>query len=177
MIKIDKNKVRDLVEGNISLNDFEIDSIKIDQNFRVIPKEEINDIYIINPENDGYNFENSDFTIAERIEMLEKLNGYIHLAGGLNCRIENKKIVDLRLSRKYIEFVKEYTKQQVFDYHGKPTFELIDDMAFGGFDYSIENYILVYETKRISFYFDPNSLKLKEINTNKLNYKCFTVEK
>lgn len=50
-------------------------------------------------------------------------------------------------------------------------------MAFGGFDYSIENYILVYETKRISFYFDPNSLKLKEINTNKLNYECFTVEK
>lgn len=56
--------------------------------------------------------------------------------------------------------------------NGLPTFELIDDFAFG-FDFSIESIILVYESKGVSFYFDPNELTLKEINTNKLNLKHY----
>ena len=177
MIKFDIRSLNNLVENRISSSEFEIGTIKIGKNFNEIPKNEINDIYIINPKIEGYNFESSDFTITERLEQLNEFDGFVHLAGGINCKIENQKIMHLRLSRKYIELIKEYSMQEVLEYYGQPEYELIDDMAFGGFDYAIENYILVYENKNINFYFDPNTLKLKEINTNILNYKTYTIKK
>lgn len=177
MIQFDKALFNDFLKGQKSISEVTIGDICIGEQFSVIPKEEIIDIYVADKNIEGYNFSNSDFTITERLLKLENNDGFIHLAGGLNCRIENKIIVDLRLSKRYVEPFNSLTKVQIIAYNGLPTIELIDDMAFGGFDYAIENIILVYESKNVSFYFDPNELTLKEINTNKLNLEHYRINK
>ncbi len=176
MIKFDNKILTELIQNEITAAQLEIGFFKLGRNFEVIDVFEINDIYVENPTAEGYNFENSNFTIKERLEKLKMFNGWVHLAGGLSCGIKNQIISDFRLSKKYIESINYFTREDIINFNGKPDYELIDSMS-GGMDYSIDNYILVYESKGLNFFIDPDKNTLTEIYTGKLDKDKYEIRK
>lgn len=173
MILFDNSQLKKLAQNEISVEELEIGFIKLGNHYSTIDIFEIIDIYIDDPSIKGYDFENSNLTFKERLEKFKTLNGYIHLAGGLSCGITNQKISSFRLTKKYIEPIIDFNRESIVKYHGKPNYELIDDLSYGGFDYAIDSCILVYNN--INFYLDPNQDNLIEICTNKLDQKSFTI--
>ncbi len=175
MLKFDERKLVDLVRNKISVDQLEIGLLKIGSRYDLIDIFEITDIYIQDVNINSDNSENDNLTIKERLAKLEKLNGWIHLAGGLSCRIQNQLIANLRLTKKYIEPISNFKRDDIIKFHGNPDYELVDDYAHGGFDYAIDNYILVYNNKKLNFYLDPIQENLTEIDTAKLDMKYFTL--
>ncbi|WP_409417449.1 hypothetical protein [Flavobacterium sp. PS2] len=173
MIAFDNSQLTKLVQNEISVEELEIDFIKLGNHYSTIDIFEIIEIYINDPSIEGYNFENSNLTFKERLEKLKTLNGYIHFAGGLSCSVKDQKISNFTLTKKYIEPIINFNRENIIKYHGKPDYELIDDLSHGGFDYAIDSYILVYNN--LNFYLDPNQDHLIEICTKKLDLKSFTI--
>ncbi len=160
----------DLVENKIKINDVSFAGIKMGSHFTSIDIAEITDIYIINPLIEGYNYECSNFTITERYEKLYKYNGTINLAGGLSFIIRNELIEGFRVSRRYIESIKDFTRREILDYHGEPDFELEDITPWG---FEVDNYILCYESKKINFFIDPDKSTLTALYTECLDKSHF----
>lgn len=175
MIDFNTEKLRALVRNEIPLEELEIGTIRPGKRYDCIDFFEINDIYIEDPAVEGYNYDNSNLTIRERFARLEQLKGHVHLAGGLACTVENQHISGFRISKKYIEPVTDFSREQILEYHGAPELELIDDYMYSGFDYAIDNYVLVYNAKKLNFYIDPGTGFLREIYTGVLDLKYFSV--
>lgn len=175
MIPFDHQVLHDLLQNKIAVDQFEIGFVKIGAPLRDIDIFEINDIYVQQPGEEKYNMNNSDFTIRERLEQLQSANGWIHLAGGLTCSITNQRIDNIRLTKKYIHPVVYYDRNSIFKYFGEPDYELIDHVPWG-LENTVESYILVYNNKRLNFYFDPETGGLlKEIYTARLDTKNFMI--
>lgn len=168
MIAFSHQDLVSLVQNGMPLRELQIGSIQWNKHYTCIDLFEINDIYIEDPAVEGYNFENSNFTIRERLGKLEQLDGHVHLAGGLACTIRNQHIADFRISKKYIEPVTRFTREEILQFHGTPDMELVDDELYGGFNYGIDAYILVYSAKKLNFHIHPNTGRLIEITTRSL---------
>jgi len=174
MIKFDNKILTDLVQNKITVEQIEIGFLKIGRNINEIDIFEITDIHVNVPTNEEHKFLDSDFTIKERLEKLKNFDGWIHMAGGLSCIIKNQIISAFRLTRKYIEPINYFTREDILHFYGTPDYELIDDISWG-IDTSIENYILVYNNKKINFYIDPDKNILKEIYIGILEKEKFTL--
>ncbi|MNJ90707.1 hypothetical protein D3C87_83440 [compost metagenome] len=169
MIAFNHANLISLVQNRVLLSELEIGSIQLGKHYHCIDLFEINDIYVIDPEIEGYNFENSNKTIRERLTQLETLKGHIHLAGGLVCTVENQRITEFRFTKKYMEPVAHFTREDILKFHGEPDYELVDDELYGGFNYAIDSYILVYPGKKLNFHVHPDTGKLVEITTHSLD--------
>lgn len=174
MIDFDTRQLTALVRNEIPLEAFKIDAIQVGKHYDCIDFYQINDIYIEDPAVEGYNFDNSNHTIHERFARLNELDGHVHLAGGLSCSVTDQRINSIRISKRYIEPVTHFSREQIIEFHGVPEIELIDDYMHSGFDYTVDNYILVYNTKNLNFYIDPETNLLREIYTGVLDLKYFT---
>ncbi len=170
MINFNRDILDDLVKNKITIEQVQFGKIKIGEPIEAIDIFEINDIYILNPSLNSYNFENSNYTIRERVEQLHKFDGYIHLAGGLSCCIKNQKVSDYRISKRYIEGITHYTREEIIMFNGNPDYELEDINPWG---IDVDNYILVYINKKLNFYINPENNKLKEIYTAELDKSKF----
>lgn len=164
MIKFDISQLNSIIENQLEIRDLKIDFVQLGQNVDQIDTNELTEVYVNKPNDKDYN--NSDFTFQERLNLLNEFNGWIHFAGGLSCSIKNKKISGLRIRNRYIKSVSNIKKDEIIASLGKPDTELVDDMGYGGFDYAIDLYILVYKNKGINFLIDPNTEQLNEIDTN-----------
>lgn len=158
-----------LVQNRISLADLQIGPVRLNKHYSCIDLFEINDIYVINPAVEGYNYENSNQTIRERFAQLEILKGHVHLAGGLVCTVEKQLITHFRFTKKYMEPVTDFTREDILNLHGTPDYELVDDELYGGFNYGIDSYILVYSGKQLNFHVHPGTGNLIEITTHSLD--------
>lgn len=175
MIDFDTRKLTSLVRNEIPLQALAIGPIQLGKQIDCIDFFEINDIYIEDPAIEGYHFDNSNYTIHERITRLRELDGYVHLAGGLSCSVKNQLISSMRISKRYVEAVSHFTREQIVEFHGTPELELVDDYMHSGFDYEVDHYILVYNDKQLNFYIDPSTGMLREIYIGVLDLKYFTV--
>jgi hypothetical protein len=173
MITFDNSQLKKLVQNEISVEELEIGFVKLGNHYSTIDIFEIIDIYINEPNIGDYDFESSNFTFKERLEKFKILNGYIHFAGGLSCGIKNQKISNFRLTKRYIEPIIDFNRENIIRYYGKPDYELIDDLSYGGFDYSINSYILVYNN--LNFCLAPDQDNLIEICIDKLDPKSFSI--
>ena len=172
MIKFDVTQLKAIIENKLEITDLKIGIIQLGEGMQQVDINELTEVYVNNSDNKDYN--NSDFTFHERLELFNKFNGWIHFAGGLSCSIQNKVISGLKIRNRYIESVSNIKRDDIISTLGKPDVELIDDMAYGGFDYAIDNYILVYENKGINFLIDPNTDKLNEIDTNQYDVNKYS---
>ncbi len=170
MIKFRNDILTELIMNKIGIYQISFGLIKIGSKIEDIDITEINEIYVLHPLIKTNNFENLDYTIRERLELLKEYNGYIHLAGGLSCSIKNQTIEDLRIYKLYMEKVKHFTREEIISFHGIPDYELEDITPFSS---KVNNIILSYETKRINFYIDPKESTLKEIYTGKIDKSKF----
>lgn len=169
MITFNHSRLADLVQNRISLAELGIGGIQLGKHYSCIDLFEINDIYIIDPAVEGYDYENSNRTIRERFASLENFDGHLHLAGGLTCGIKKQVITDFRFTKKYLEPVAHFTREEILHFHGEPDYELVDDEMYGGFNYAVDSCILVYTGKKLNFHVDPGSFRLTEISTYEPN--------
>lgn len=176
MIHFNHDVLIDLIQNKATIYQVKFGMIKLGATIDVIDIFEVNDIYVVNPLITSYNYENSNYTIRERFEKLYEFDGAIHLAGGLTCVIKNQKIEDFRISKRYIEKINHFTREEIISFHGKPDYELIDSLAWG-YDVSVDNYILSYDNKKLNFYIDPEKNTLKEIYTARLDKSKFEVRR
>lgn len=166
MIAFNHTDLIALVQNRVSLEELQIGPIRWNEHYSCIDLFEINDIYLVDPAIEGYNYENSTKTIRERFAQLETFKGHVHLAGGLACTVENQRITEFRFTKKYLEPVAYFTREDILNFHGTPDYELVDDEMYGGFNYGIDSYILVYSGKRLNFHVHPDTGNLIEITTH-----------
>ena len=172
MIKFDVTQLTAIIENRLEITDLKIGLIQLEQDVHQVDINELTEVYFNNSENKNYN--NSDFTFQERLNFFNQFDGWVHFAGGLSCSISNKKISGLRIRSRYIESISNFTRDEIISSLGNPDIELVDDMAYGGFDYAIDNYILVYRNKGINFLIDPNTEQLNEIDTNEYDINKYS---
>ncbi len=174
MIKNTSKQIGDLLARKIDVLDFFIDGIKLGNSSENIPLEEIVEMSL-SSHTDGKFLENSsDYTYKERLDMLDKHDSFIHLAGGLGVHIKKQKIDQIRISKKYLDTFEFIDKNQIEEIFGKPDYELIDDTMMGVtiYDYSVDSYISVYG--KLYLFFEPVSFKLKGITIGDLVEKYYT---
>ena len=176
MIRFNHDILIDLIQNKTTIQQVKFGLIKLGATIDVIDIFEITGIYVHNPLITTYNYENSNYTIRENFGRLYDFDGAIHLAGGLTCVIKNQKIEDFRISKRYIEKINHFTREEIISFHGKPDYELIDSLQWG-YDVSVDNYILCYDNKRLNFYIDPEKNTLKEIYTAHLDKSKFEVRR
>jgi len=99
----------------------------------------------------------------DRIELLKKGKGWIHLANGASFKIKKGIIKQLKLSTRYLQD-KKTSRVDFLKIFGKPETELVDDFCYSGFDYNIDAYVLVYRQKKIYAFLDPKTDKLNELH-------------
>lgn len=150
MIKFDDNNLIEVVQNLINVEHLEIGSIRIGNHLDVIDIFEIVEFHIFNEHPENTTIIYSHLTFKERLELLKSHSGIIHFAGGLACKITNQHISGFRISKKYMESVMYFTKKDILQFYGKPDVELIDSISFD-INYSIDNYILVYRSKKNKF--------------------------
>lgn len=173
MISFNHDSLTDLMQNRISIYQVEFGTIKLGEAIDVIDLFEINDIYVVNPQTNSYNYENSNYTISERFQQLHRLDGAIHLAGGLTCLIKQRKIEDYRISKRYIESINHFTREEIIKFYGKPDYEFIDRNPWEFT--AVDNYILAYNKKKLNFYIDPDKNTLQEIYTAQLDESNYMV--
>lgn len=174
MIKNTSKQIDDLLTRKTDVAEFSIDGIKLGNSSDNIPLEEIVEMSL-SSHADGKFIENSsDYTYKERLNLLDKHDSFIHLAGGLGVHIKNQKIDQIRISKKYLDTFDFIDKNQIEKIFGKPDYELIDDTMMGVtiYDYSVDSYISVYG--KIYLFFEPENFKLKGITIGDLVEKYYT---
>lgn len=173
MINFDITLLEKLVQNKILICDFAIGNIKLGNSYKSIPVDEITEIYLWNSDDDLTNI-NADLTIKERIAKLENYNGYMHLVGGLSCRIKNKVIENYTIEGKYLTSICDYTRADIVTNFGNSIYELIDYSSdYGGYGYQKKAYILVYQNKRLNISTHPKTEKIIEICTDLLDVENF----
>ena len=173
MIGFSIDDLNELIRGELEPVEFAIGNVKLATNYLEIPKDEIVEIGLFDKETGKYLDNGSDFTFNERLGMLKMNNAYIHLAGGLSCRITNEKITQLRIAKKYIGHLTILTKDEIESFNGEAEKELIEDTTWG-LDYSIDCYISIYKNSKLYFYFEPEKLTLREIRIGDVNEEFYT---
>lgn len=174
MIENTVKQLEDLLTKKTDILDFSINGIKLGNSPDNIPLQEIVEMSL-SSQVDGTFIENSsDYTYMERLNMLDKHNSFIHLAGGLGVHIQNQKIDQISISKRYLDAFESIDKNQIELLFGKPDYELIDDTMMGVtiYDYSIESYISVYG--KLYFFFEPGNFQLKGITMGNLVEKYYT---
>lgn len=174
MIKNTYKQINDLLTRKLDVLDFSIDGIKLGNTIDHIPLKEIIEMSL-SSQVDGKFIENSsDHTYEERLKMLDIHNGFVHLAGGLGVHIQNQKIDQIRISKRYLDTFDAIDKNQIEKIFGKPDYELIDDTMMGVtiYDYSVDSYISVYG--KLYLFFEPRNFKLKGITIGDLVEKYYT---
>jgi hypothetical protein len=169
MIAFNHQQLIEVLQNKLSVTELEIGPVQLGKPIDCIDIFEIVDLYVHRPEIKEFTFESSNFTFRERLEQLKERNGFIHLAGGLTCGIENLRITDFRFTKKYLEPVAGFTREEIIQFHGIPDAELVDDDLYGGFNYAIDSYILVYRNKKLNFHVEPGTGKLIEISTRNMD--------
>lgn len=174
MIGFSEKELAQLIEGNLDPEFFSIGTIKLSKDYSAIPLEQITDIALFNRVTGKYFDPVSDFTFKERFNLLaETCNGFVHMAGGLGCRITDCKITQIIIRNKYLKSFNAVTKYEIEKYHGNPEKELIEDIAYA-WDIIIESYVSVYKNASLYFFFDPEHLTLKEIRIGKVDETYFS---
>lgn len=176
MIKFDTSILENILTIDFPIDSFEVSNIKIGSHFSVIDFFEINDIYIIKPELKGYDAENSNSTIKERLEQLSVCDGWVHLAGGLAIKIKNTLISRICFRKKYLEPIKNYDEEKIVNQLGKPELEFISE-TFWDEEGTIDAYIFVYKNGLLNIFFEPDTLKIKELQIGELDKSNYTLKK
>jgi hypothetical protein len=174
MIKNTSKQINDLLARKTEVRDFSIDGIKLGNTPDQIPLTEIVEMSL-SSQVDGKFIENSsDYTFKERLKMLDQYNSFVHLAGGLGIHIQNQKIDQIRISKRYLDPFVSMDKNQIEKIFGKPDYELIDDTMMGVtiYDYNIDSYISVYG--KLYLFFEPVNFQLKGITLGDLDEKYYT---
>jgi len=174
MIDFSESKLTRLIQGELSPNDFNIGSIKLWEDYTVIPLEEITEIGLFDTATNKYFDAVSDYTFKERLAMLTTHNAFIHLAGGLSCGIANQKITQIRIRNKYFQPFISITKNNIEKWQNKPDKVLYND-AVWRCDYAVDDIIFVYQNESMYFFFDPELLTLKEIRIGKVNETYYSI--
>lgn len=172
MINFDKALLNNILTKEFNAYNFCIGKLKLNSHYTEIDFFEINDIYIIKPEQKTWGNENANYTIKERFEMLLTYAGWLHLAGGLSINVQNSYIKQFRLSKKYIEPIKSLDKNHIIAQLGKADLELIDDTMWG-LDYSVNAFISIYKKGMLNIFFDPDNLNINTLiigEMDKSNY-------
>lgn len=167
MILFDSMQLTDLVRNKKSIHELEIGPVQLGKQYACIDLFEITDVYVRTSSQDI--FAGSSLTFRERLEQLKTFSGFIHLAGGLTCGIENQLITNFRITKNYLEPVATVKREEILQFYGTPDAELVEDDMYGGFNYAIDSYILVYSGKSLNFHVDPNTGLLKEISTRPID--------
>lgn len=176
MIDFSARELMSLIRGQIEPENFTIGIIKLWEDYLIIPLEEVVDIALFNRATGKYFDLVSDFTFKERLNLLaETCNGFVHMAGGLGCRITDCKITQIRIRNKYLTSFNAVTKYEIEKYHGDPEKELIEDIAYA-WDIVIESYVSVYKNASLYFFFDPERWTLKEIGIGNVDKTCFSLK-
>jgi hypothetical protein len=117
---------------------------------------DITDIYVDKKGSEQLRFK-------DRIELLKKGKGWIHLSTGASFEIKKGIIKHVKLSTRFLQDKKTIRKDflKVF---GQPDVELVDDICYSGFDYNIDANVLVYREKKIYAFLDTKTDQLKELH-------------
>lgn len=174
MIENTHKQIQDLLNQKLAILDFSINGIKLGNSPEHIPLKEIVEMSL-SSQVDGKFMENaSDYTFEERLNMLDRYNSFVHLAGGLGVHIQNQKIDQIRISKRYLDPFHAIDRTQIEKIVGNPDYELIDDTMIGVtiYDYNIDSYISVYG--KCYLFFEPKNLKLKGITIGDLTETFYT---
>lgn len=174
MIKNTFEHINDLLTRKLDVLDFSVGGIKLGNTSDNIPLKEIVEMSLSSQVDGKFIDNSSDYTFEERLKMLDKHDSFIHLAGGLGVHIQNQKIDQIRISKRYLDSFDTIDKNRIEKIFGKPDYELIDDTMMGVtiYDYSIDSYISVYG--KLYLFFEPRNFKLKGITVGDLVEKYYT---
>lgn len=137
-------------------NALEIDGVGLESSVDDIDYYDITDIYVDKKDSDQLRFK-------DRIGLLKRAKGWIHLATGASFEIKKGKVAQVKLSTRYLQ--ESITSRKDFiEVFGQPDTELVDDICYSGFDYNIDANVLVYRKKKMYIFLDPKTDSLKELH-------------
>lgn len=135
---------------------FRIGQVGLDSSIDEIDYFDIIDIYV-----DKKDYEQLRF--KDRLELLKKEKGWIHLASGASFEVKKGIIKQVKLSTRFLQDNKT-DRKDIIEIFGQPDMELIDDICYSGFDYNIDANVLVFRKNKIYAFLHPKTNKLKELH-------------
>lgn len=155
-----------LIDEDFDSNLISIEGLKLDDDYRKINLLNVVEVYV-------RNHSNPHAGITERLEHLGNNDGFIHMTGRLGFGIKNQKITEMIFREKYLDELKNYDRQTIVDFCGKPNKVLTESITWV-FDYVEYAKILVYSDKRLYFFIDTETKKVSEIRIGDVDEKFFT---
>ena len=144
-----------LLEGNMLNGDY-----------RKIEIADVTDVHVENFEDPYANF-------MKKIEQFDKHDGWIHLAGKFAYGINNQKISQIILRGKYIENLMKLESSDIINFHGKPDKVLIETDPYEWAEVE-DAKILVYSNKKLYFFIDSNTKRVREIHIGNINEEFYS---
>lgn len=134
------------------VNSFRIGTIGLGSSIKEIDYFDIVDIYVEKTEYSHLRFK-------DRLELLTKGNGWIHLASGVSFEVKKGIVNQIKISPRFLQDHKT-KKKDIIEIFGKPDYELVERI----FDFNIDSIVLVYNKKKIFAFIDPSTNSLKELH-------------
>jgi hypothetical protein len=148
---------RDLfLDRQFEANALKIGGVGLESSVDDIDYFDITDIYVNKKDSDQLRFK-------DRIELLKKGKGWIHLATGASFEIKKGIVKQVKLSTSYLQD-KKTNRADFLKIFGQPDTELVDDICYSGIDYNIDANVIVYRKKKIYAFLDPKTDRLKELH-------------
>jgi len=155
-----------LIDNNFDYKLITLENIKLDDSYENINILDVVDVYVENYSEQYANFQ-------QQISQFTHANGWIHMSGKFTFGIKNSKIDTINLKGKYIENLTKFKEKHIISVYGEPDKILVDADDWG-IDYVEHAKILVYTDKKLYFFIDSDSKKLKEIHIGNINEKFFS---
>lgn len=155
-----------LVDRDFDPNQVQVIGLKLYDDYRRIPSVEIVGVGV-----EGYDDSLDNFT--QRLEKLSQYNGWVRLAGQLSFRIENQRIVEIVIMKKWLGKLSKYNGEQIMSVYGNPTEVLTDSLTWVT-DYVEYAKVLVYSEKKLYFFIDTHTKKVNEIRIGDVDRRRFS---
>jgi hypothetical protein len=157
MAYADYSNIEAVFNKDFKPSSFAAKDIKFGEHYGAIDVTEIIDVYV-------FDFDNSNYNFSERLGKLKTNQGWVHLAGGLSLGVKDQKIDNIMFSKKNIQNLAKFNKNEVIELLGIPDLELDEGTSYGGIDYVVEYYILVYQAMMLNVYLEPEKMTIAKLS-------------
>jgi hypothetical protein len=154
-----------LIDKDFDCRLVQLEGLKLGDDYRNINLPDVVEVYVADYKEPYANF-------AKRIEQFETGCGFIHMAGHFSFGIKNRKIIEIKLSGKYMDELKNYNDQNIISVYGKPDKWLTDPIMFID-DFIEKANILAYSERKLYFFIDLKTKRIYDIRIGDVDEKFY----
>jgi hypothetical protein len=152
-----------LLDANANLQDFNVSQIRLGSSISEIDLNVVQDIYV-----EGHDDEEN----TKKIVFLQNSFGWVHYRNGVSFMFKKGRVQRIKIASQDLINLGIH-KSEVIDNHGLPDKTLVEKADFLVLPNAILSRILVYRTKQLYFFINPQTEKVREIHFGEFDEKSY----